>query len=493
MNSSPILLSLLSCISDAVILFDHDQRVVHLNPEAERITGWKLREALAEPLLTVCRLVDQPSRMPLENLVEQAHASAGRIDLRGVTVVEGRHGNEHLITGTLFITEPGSSHRVMGGLVFEDITTRWLVDSAVQKISRADYHRTLAAGIAHNLEDLSTTLLARLAGIEQSIREGHPDSSRRQIIAAENLVRRMSETGSGLLETPGETGSDIVLVENVIRNCLRRLCSVYHETAVEVAFPDRTGYAAIPADLFEQVLNGCLMNAIEAQGGRGRIMVSACRLHLESEMKPIPAGDYAMVVVKDSGPGIPEHDLTRIFEPMFTTKGEGRGLGLPAIWSIVHEFGGFISVESEPGQGANFGVFIPSAPGISVESATDRFPVVRFSGLTGEQSDSLRVKLSAFGCSVPGAGPEPRADGSAEPDLLIVADGAEPEPGGAAFICLPPAGAATTWSAPAGAVELRKPEILSEVLAAVASLFWARDVPAFLLGPVNSEQTGEGI
>jgi PAS domain S-box-containing protein len=492
MNSSPVLLSVLSCISDAVILFDHDQRVLHLNPEAERITGWKLQEALAEPLLTVCRLVDQPSRKPLEDLVEQAHASGGRHDIRGVTVVEGRHGTEHLITGTVFITGTGSSHRVMGGLVFEDITTRWLVDSAVQKTSRADYHRTLAAGIAHNLEDLSTTLLARLAAIEQSLREGHPDSARRHIIAAENLVRRMSETGSGLLETPSESGEEIVLVENVIRNCLRRLCSVYQETAVEVAFPDRTGYAAIPADLFEQVLNGCLMNAVEAQGGRGRIAVSACRLHMETEMKPIPAGDYAMVVVKDYGPGIGERELTRIFEPLFSTKGEGRGLGLPAIWSIVHEHGGFISVDSEPGHGAVFGVFIPSAAGISVESASDRFPVVRFSGLTGEPSDPLRVKLSAIGCTFTEAGSERDASGGPVADLVIVSEGTEPPPGGAAVICLPPADSEPDWSAPAGATELRKPDVLSEVLVGVASLFWARDVPAFLLGPVNAERTGEG-
>jgi two-component system, cell cycle sensor histidine kinase and response regulator CckA len=497
MNSSPMLLSLLSCISDAVILFDHEQLVVHLNREAESLTGWDLKEALGKPLATVCRLVDQPSRRPLEDLVEKAVASGGNLELRGVTVVEGRDGSEHLIKGSVFITEPGSGSHLGGGLVFEDITTRWMVDSAVRKASRSEYYRTLAAGIAHNLEDLSTTLLVRLAGIEHSIREGHPASSGRLIIEAENLVRRMSETGSGLLDTPSSWDSreGIVLVENAIRNSLRSLGTIYQEMVLEVALPDRTGYAAIPSDLFEQVLNGCLMNAIEAQGGSGRITVSACRLHLESDMKPIPVGDYAMVVIRDQGPGISEHNLTRIFEPLFTTKGEGRGLGLPAIWSIVHQFGGFLAVDSEPGHGAVFGVFIPSAPGASVESASDRLPRVLLSGLAGELADSLRVKLSAIGCTILGEGSERVGSGSAAADLVILAEGAEPPTGGAAVIRLLPAGAGSSWSAPPGAVVLRRPEILPEVLDAVASVFWSRELPAFMQYPrcpVNGEVDGEG-
>ena len=462
---------LLSCVGEAVILFDVDGLVTEINPEGARLTGWTPEQAAGRPLAAVCRLVDQPTRKPLDDLPDRAAASGGRVGISGVTVVEGRDGSEHLVRGTLFVGGWG------GGLVIQDITERWTVDAAARRSSRAEFYRTLSAGMAHGLEDLATTLLARLAGIELSIEEGHQASARRQVIEAEKLARRMSETGAALLEPPsrGESAEGIVLVERVLGKCLKTLCSVFGELHADLALPERTGYAAMAPDQLEQVLNAYLMNAAEAQEGRGRIGVSACLLHLEEEMRPLPPGDYVMVSVRDHGPGIPEAMMTRIFDPSFSTKGPGRGLGLPVVWSIVHSVGGFITADSEPGLGATFGLFVPAARGASVESATDRIPVVRLVGLDDAVSTELVRELAAIGCSVAGTGALP--DGGDDPpaDLFVLAEGVAPPPGAAAVLCVPPAGAGPAWSPPRGMHALRKPLVLGDVLSVVAPLFWKRD------------------
>jgi signal transduction histidine kinase len=117
---------------------------------------------------------------------------------------------------------------------------------------------------------------------------------------------------------------------------------------LELALP----MVSVDRDQLLQVLHNLVRNGLEAVGGNGTVRVSARR-----------EGDGLAIAVSDDGPGIREEDLPRVFEPYFTTKEGGTGLGLAVAQRIVEEHGGRLEVSSSPGRGATFTVRLPRAGG----------------------------------------------------------------------------------------------------------------------------------
>lgn len=484
-----LLQPLLKAVSDAVVLFDHRRSVLFMNSGGERLTGYTLEEAEGLPFSLVCRLVDQPTRTLLQDLPEKVEASGGFLELTGVTVMESKNGQERLVKGALFLI-PADEGLPAGGLVVSDVTSQWMIGTAAQRSRSVELIRTLIKGMVYNQDDLLTALLSTFSAIERSI--GDPAGLRRQLAEAERIVGRISTVSAGMLTacSAEASGQKVTKTVSVISDCLAGVRAAYPEMAIEIAYPDRTGFAAIQPDLFEQVLNNYLVNAVESQDGNGRIRLSACRLDLAEEMKPIPPGSYVMVGVRDLGPGISSEDLTRVFEPFFSTKGSDRGLGLAAAWSIIHTSNGFITVSSESGEGSCFGVFIPAAPGMEVETASDRLPSVRLDGFTDEvEAEDLLMKLESIGCTRFREGGELEPSG---PGLTVVRMTGTDDPrwtgnpgsapASAVLLALeeeeePPEGADGTLR------YITRPYTIMSVMEAVASIFWERD-------PVNTLEDG---
>jgi len=111
-----------------------------------------------------------------------------------------------------------------------------------------------------------------------------------------------------------------------------------------------------------QVVDNIVINAQQAMPGGGTIEISAKNIRLgEKEHLTLLAGNYVRISIKDHGFGIPKEVLPRIFDPFYSTKAKGHGLGLAICHSIIHRHGGCIDVESEPGKGSTFHVFMPVA------------------------------------------------------------------------------------------------------------------------------------
>lgn len=118
----------------------------------------------------------------------------------------------------------------------------------------------------------------------------------------------------------------------------------------------------------EQVMTNLALNARDAMPNGGTLFFSSrnVRVAEQDRVKPKdrPAGEYVRLVVRDTGQGIPPDVLGKIYDPFFTTKsqGKGTGLGLPSVWGIVRQNGGFLHTESTPGEGATFAVYLPRDP-----------------------------------------------------------------------------------------------------------------------------------
>src|SRR5438034_1003881 len=152
-----------------------------------------------------------------------------------------------------------------------------------------------------------------------------------------------------------------VLVD--LSHLLRRL--IGENIELKVVHGRDLGRAKVDQGQLEQVIINLAVNARDAMPGGGRLTIRTANICQERAERRghemMPAGEYVLIEVADTGTGIPHGNLERIFEPFFSTKevGSGTGLGLSTVYGIVKQTGGFIFVNSEPGRGAVFQIYLP--------------------------------------------------------------------------------------------------------------------------------------
>jgi signal transduction histidine kinase/CheY-like chemotaxis protein len=224
----------------------------------------------------------------------------------------------------------------------------------------------LAGGIAHDFNNLLTAIIGYSELIEK--RGGGPLKEHAQ------LIRKAGEQAAGLTRqllafSRKQLLEPRVLDLNVLVFDMERLLQrVIGESIHIVIDPIRTG-ARVRADpnQLEQVLLNLGVNARDAMPSGGTLRIATQQRKLEHDEIvargiDVPPGDYVLLVVSDTGSGMDDETRSRIFEPFFTTKGPGKGtgLGLATVYGIVKQSGGGITVESMPGQGCTFTIFLPA-------------------------------------------------------------------------------------------------------------------------------------
>jgi two-component system cell cycle sensor histidine kinase/response regulator CckA len=269
----------------------------------------------------------------------------------------------------------------------------------------------LSGGIAHDFNNLLTAIL--LNATSEELTPGLPSSVRAALRGIEEAARAGAELCQQLLAYSGRGRFDVRAVD---------LGEFVRETTelVRVSVPRGIGiqFALAPmlptteADLAQlrQVVLNLVLNAAEAMTGHGGTLTLGTRLatlpdadHEDGLTRPLSAGDYVVLDVVDDGQGMSADTLARIWDPFYTTKFTGRGLGLSAVLGIVHGHGGALRVVSEPGRGTTFTVYLPasaapaagrtpspevaSAPRSAVVLLVDDEPLIR--AVAGQLLESL--------------------------------------------------------------------------------------------------------
>ncbi len=254
-------------------------------------------------------------------------------------------------------------------LVLRDVTEDRRAQEQASIQARLAAVGQLAAGIAHDFNNLLLAitgyaeLLKGERGISQDAREKLDDLVALGFRAAD-LVRQVLDFSRG-------TGSEKDRVDLVplLKETVRMLDRTLPDN-VEVHLDLRATEVPVVASPTEiqQILVNLALNARDAMPRGGTLRIVLDRVDPDDpEVPPAPSGEgenWAVITVSDTGCGIPREHLERIFEPFFTSKppGEGTGLGLAQVYGLVREHGGQVSVESRPGRGATFRVYLPLAP-----------------------------------------------------------------------------------------------------------------------------------
>ena len=221
---------------------------------------------------------------------------------------------------------------------------------------------TLAGGIAHKVNNLMASVLGYAEILKADV-GAQPDSQEMLGFISEaaqetsQLARQMLAFARG-----GRYRPHAIDLNDTIQGVLRARQSTIR-SQIKVTLDTGPGLWNIEADaaqMNEVVLN-LLANAVEAIDESGEITIRTenCVLTRENDWELAP-GAYVCLRVQDTGCGMSEEIQARIFEPFFTTKFQGRGMGLAAVYGIVENHGGSISVQSQPGQGSTFEVWLPA-------------------------------------------------------------------------------------------------------------------------------------
>jgi PAS domain S-box-containing protein len=261
--------------------------------------------------------------------------------------------------------------------VVNDITERKKSEALITEMTnmqRVESLGALAGGIAHDFNNMLTGIMANLSllaarkdcGQESTaIIRDTLEASR----SAQTLTTQLLAFAKGGKPVKKEFCFDKAITEIV--SLATRGAKAAHETEIEAPLWSVNG----DENQLKQSLNNLLVNALQAMPDGGTLRVRAANVTLgENTGRLLPPGPYIKVLVSDTGTGIPNEYLNRIFEPYFTTKSRGHGLGLSTTWSVIKNHGGHIEVRSEPGKGSTFEMLLPAtgrvlstAPSVSPE------------------------------------------------------------------------------------------------------------------------------
>jgi PAS domain S-box-containing protein len=286
--------------------------------------------------------------------------------------------------------------------IVRDVSQRRTLEAQLQQSQKMEAIGRLAGGVAHDFNNLLTAIIgySQIATIRADVPPAAVSDLREITAAAQRaagLTRQLLAFSRRQVLEPRVL--DVNAVVSGIEVLLRRLIGedIYLATDLDV---EVAHVLADPSQL-EQVILNLAVNARDAMPDGGRITLrtrSAAALDRRALVSgDAPAGPFVVLEVADTGIGMDEDTRSRIFEPFFTTKPLGTGLGLATVYGIVQQSGGGIAVDSSPGAGATFSIFLPVAAGQSdVPSA--RSPAIGPSGneavLVVEDDDHVRALAS---------------------------------------------------------------------------------------------------
>ena len=282
------------------------------------------------------------------------------------------HADGHTLWVREIITVISDNSRVLGrrGVVV-DITPRVQAEEAVRQSQKLESLGVLAGGIAHDFNNLLTTILGNAEMLGPILREQAPAGSV-HLEKIERTTRRLAELTRQMLAYSGRTRFSVAEIHlNTVIKEMGELLSVTIPKNVRMIYQLEPNLPHLDADAAQirQVILNLLTNASEAIGdsSRGEVIIrtEACMLGAAGATDLFPGQDlepgrYVRLEVSDNGCGMAPETLSKIFDPFFSTKFAGRGLGLAALQGIVRGHRGGIKIFSQPGEGTVFTLLFPA-------------------------------------------------------------------------------------------------------------------------------------
>ncbi len=349
----------LASMASAVIVTDSELRVELMNPVAEKLTGWTQAEAMGKSLNTVYRIMDPETR----EIISFPASGDGNTQIpkkNSSGLIVDKNGEEHMVLCNQAPIQWKNSGFLGLVLVFRDITEHLKMEKELQKTERLESLGVLAGGIAHDFNNQITGITGNISLIKAMLKDSPKvnsllDEAEKAGNTCKALARQLLTFASG-----GAPVTESLNLEELIRDSVSfNLRGKPVEAKIEISAP-LWNVKADPGQL-RQIMSNLLINAVQAMPDGGTVRVFAENVQPGNTPEGTGGDRFIRVSVSDTGPGIPREIQAKVFDPFFTTKGEGSGLGLSTVHSIVKRHGGQLTLESSPGNGTTFTLFLPAA------------------------------------------------------------------------------------------------------------------------------------
>ena len=349
-------------IGDGVIATDTDGRINLINKQAEDLTGWKQSAAMGQPLIRVFSVIDQRTRTTYRNPLSHVLTSGEIVDLPDSSVLVNRDGSSEKIIGASAAPIHDQESKIVGAvLVFRDITEEQSIAEERLRASKLDSLGILAGGIAHDFNNILTAVIGNISFARMFSEPGEKLHIRME--EAEKAATRARDLATQLL-TFSKGGSPVRQTASLTELLQDSTSFALRGSNVRCELEAETELWPVEVDQSQisQVLQNLVINAIQAMPGGGVVKVSATNTRLDGDSNlPLPFGRYTLIKVKDHGTGIKAADIAHVFDPYFTTKEKGTGLGLATSYSIVKRHDGLMTVDSAIDKGTEFHIYLPAS------------------------------------------------------------------------------------------------------------------------------------
>jgi len=349
--------NILGSLTSGIVTIDLDGRVVTLNPAAELLTGFFRGEAAGRYCTELFAHTPELSDLLTETLASRAPIASIPLTLRR------RNGSSLPIE---FSTAPlkGGEGKDLGVIgVFRDLTLLRQLESDLRRSDRLAALGTLAAGLAHEIKNPLTSLLTFSRHLDRkfddpNFRERFGSVVPRELERINGIVERLLE-----LARPARMSFALVRLPELLERAVDLYADQLDEKRIEVAREYARDVPPIQADkeALYRVFVNLVANALDAMPRGGRLTVRAGWVVSGDPVPPARrrTGNRVRVEVEDTGTGIEPSETDRIFNPFYTTRDSGTGLGLALAHKIVQDHGGRITFTSAPGRGTTFTIVLP--------------------------------------------------------------------------------------------------------------------------------------
>ncbi|HET8633882.1 MAG TPA: ATP-binding protein [Gemmatimonadales bacterium] len=410
-----------SAVWGAAILDPDDWRIESANPAFAELHGYDRPEELIGRAWSDFQAPE--ARRALEARIAEGDEGSVSIEANHVR----RDGTEFPVLETVVTMRARGGRAGYRTAQVQDLSDLRRTEERLRGAQRLETVGRLAGGVAHEINNMMTVVLgfADFLSRDPALPPGRQSDVNEIQHAAERakgITRELLAFSRKQVLQPEVLDASVVASESSV--FLRSVLPANIELTLQV---EPGAWVSADRTQLEQLLLNLTLNAKDAMIGGGTVRI-ACSVHGLSASAlrrsigvTIPAGQYTVLAVEDTGQGMDDATVARIFEPFFTTKslGKGTGLGLASVYGIVKQSGGYITVTTAPGKGARFQVYLPlAAPPEQKKSAA---PAVRAHGhetlLIAEDDDTVR-RLTVRGLRDHGFQTLEAANGAAALELL---------------------------------------------------------------------------
>lgn len=352
----------LRSIGEGFITTNNEGNVVLLNAVAEGLIGWTQTQAVGKPLFDIFHLLHEKTRKRCTHALSRIVETGTSEDITYPAILVASDGRERLVECSTSPIRDKGGRKLGVVIVFRDVTEKMRVADEQKKAEKLESLGVVAGGIAHDFNNVLTmivgnvTSVLKMPGIDGRIAE-HLKQVQKATTRAEELAKQLlpfAKGGAPILQT--------VSIAQLIRDTVA--CTLQgSKTWCHSTFPDDLWPVEVDPGQISQVIHHLALNADQAMPAGGNMHIVAENIELQEDDPEIGlrAGRWVRLSMKDEGIGIPHEYQQRIFDPYFTTKPKGAGLGLATAYRILKNHRTMIVVESEPGMGSAFTTFLPAS------------------------------------------------------------------------------------------------------------------------------------